>query len=327
MIKTDYDWIIDKLKTAEVGELYRNEMLCNHSTWRIGGPAEIFAEPQNSEQLRKILQVTAEYNIPVIIIGHGTNLLFDDAGLRGLVVKIGNRMSDYSIEGKQVRALAGVWTPRITRAVGNRGLTGLEHAIGIPGTLGGLVVMNGGSKKTCIGDVIKEVHVMNRQGKTSRLSHQDCQFSYRSSALQKSDLIVTKVEMEFERGEPRAIRREMLEILRARNEKFPRKTPNCGSVFISDVQMYERFGPPGKIIEQTGLKGLSVGGAQVSHKHANFIVNLGGATSADIVELIRCILERVYDRTGIRMECEVRRVSPEGRIFPAHESALEIQTS
>ena len=323
----DYDRIIDKLKTAGVGALYRNERLCNHCTWRIGGPAEILAEPQDAEQLRKILQVSAEYNIPVIVIGHGTNLLFDDAGLRGLVVKIGNKMSDYSINGKRIRALAGAWTPRITRAIGNRGLTGLEHAIGIPGTLGGLVVMNGGSKSRCIGDVVKEVHVMNRQGKASRLSRQDCKFSHRSSALQKSGLIVTEVEMEFERGEPRAIRREMLEILRVRNEKFPRKIPNCGSVFISSGLMYERFGPPGKVIEETGLKGLRVGSAQVSHKHANFIVNPGGATSADIVELIHSIRGRVYDRTGFWMECEVRRVSPGGHILPAHEVALETQTS
>jgi UDP-N-acetylmuramate dehydrogenase len=318
MIKGLYDQIVDTLKAAEVGELYRNEQLCNHSTWRIGGPTEILAEPQSTEKLRKILLLTEKYHIPVIVIGHGTNLLFDDAGLRGLVIKIGNRISNYSIEGKQVRAQAGIWTPRLARAAGNRGLTGLEHTIGIPGTLGGLVVMNGGSKSKCIGDVVKEVRVMNHQGQVSRLSHQDCQFSYRSSVLQKSGLIVTEVEMEFQTGRQREIRREMLEILHARNEKFPRKLPNCGSVFISGGRMYERFGPPGKVIEET---------AQVSHKHANFIVNLGGATSADVVELIHSIRKRVYDRIGVWMECEVRRVSPEGRIFPAHQTALEIQAS
>lgn len=323
----DYNRIINKLKAAKVGALYRNERLCNHCMWRIGGPAEILAEPQDDEQLRKILQVTVEYNIPVIVIGHGTNLLFDDAGLRGLAVKIGNKMSDYSIEGNRVRAKAGIWTPKIARAVGNEGLTGIEHAIGIPGTLGGLIVMNGGSKGRCIGDVVKKVHVMNHQGQTSSLLRNDCQFSHRSSALQKSDLIVTGIEMEFERGEPHAIRREMLEILRVRNGKFPRKTPNCGSVFLSGSQMYERFGPPGKIIEETGLKGLRIGGAQVSHKHANFIVNPGEAASADIISLIRLIREKVYDRIGAWMECEVRYVSPGGHIFPAHKVALEIQTS
>jgi UDP-N-acetylmuramate dehydrogenase len=327
MIKADYDGIIDRLKAAEVGELYRNEPLCNHCSWRIGGPAEILAEPKDAEQLRKILHVTAAYKIPVIVIGHGTNILFDDAGLRGLVVKIGDRMSEYSIEGKQVHAGAGVWMPRLAHAVGNKGLTGLEHAIGIPGTLGGLVVMNGGSNNRRIGEVVKEVHVMNRRGQSSHFSRQDCRFSYRSSALQKSGLIVTEVEMELERGEPRAIRSQMLEILRVRDEKFPRKIPNCGSVFLSNTRMYERFGPPGKVIEETGLKGLRVGDAQVSHKHANFIVNLGGATSANIVELIHCIRERVYDRTGFWMDCEVRRISPEGLILPAHEAALEIQTS
>jgi UDP-N-acetylmuramate dehydrogenase len=327
MTKVLYDQIIETLKAAEVGGLYRNEQLCNHSTWRIGGPAKILAEPDSIDQLGKILSLAEKYHIPVIVIGHGTNLLFDDAGLHGLVIKIGNRISNYSIEGKLIRAQAGIWMPRLARATGNRGLTGLEHTIGIPGTLGGLVVMNGGSKSKCIGNVVKEVRVMNHRGQISRLSHRDCQFSHRSSVLQKSGLIVTEVKMELKNGRLRAIRREMLEILRERNEKFPRKLPNCGSVFISGGWMYERFGPPGKIIEETGLKGLRIGGAQVSHKHANFIVNLGGATSADIVTLIHCIRKKVYDRIGVWMECEVRRVSPEGRIFPAHEEALEIKTS
>jgi UDP-N-acetylmuramate dehydrogenase len=327
MTKGLYDQIIEMLKTEEVGGLYRKEQLCNHSTWRIGGPAEILVEPNSIEQLGKILNLTEKYHIPVIVIGHGTNLLFDDAGLNGLVIKIDGGISNYSIEGKQVRVQAGIWIPRLARAVGNRGLTGLEHTIGIPGTLGGLVVMNGGSNNNCIGDVIKEVRVMNHRGQISRLSHQDCHFSYRSSVLQKSGLIVTEVEMELESGRQKTIRKEMLEILRVRNEKFPRKLPNCGSVFIRDNRMYEHFGPPGKIIEETGLKGLRIGGAQVSHKHANFIINLGGATSADIVALIHCIRKRVYDRIGVWMECEVRHVSPEGHIFPAHQTALEIQTS
>ncbi|NQU06511.1 MAG: UDP-N-acetylmuramate dehydrogenase, partial [Calditrichaeota bacterium] len=239
--------------------------------------------------------------------------------VHGVVVKISKRMSSYSIEGTCVKAQAGVWMPCLSHAVGNMGLTGLEHTIGIPGTLGGLVVMNGGSQHKCIGDVVQEVNVINSEGQIRSLSREDCEFSYRSSAMQKSGLVVTNVELEVKRDKRQRIRREMLELLRERSEKFPLKTPNCGSVFVGSKEMHESFGQPGRVIEETGLKGLRVGGAQVSHKHANFIVNLGGATSADVLKLIGSIRQAVYNRTGIWMKCEVRYVSPDCQILPAHE--------
>ena len=310
--------LFDQLKTAKVGPVSRDETLWKHCSWRIGGPADILVEPRNEAQLKKIFQVTTDSGVPVVVIGCGTNLLFDDAGVRGVVVKIGERMSGISITGTHIRAGAGTWMPHLARAAGRAGLTGLEHTIGIPGTLGGLVVMNGGSRHKSIGETIKLVTVTDREGRTYRFSRQDCKFSYRSSLIQKQGLIVTEVELECERGLKSLIRREMIEILRERDRKFPRKTPNCGSVFLSSDEIYERFGPPGKIIEETGLKGLSAGDAQVSTKHANFIINRGGAGSADVLELIRRVRQAVYNRIGTWLKCEVRYISPDGSIMPAH---------
>jgi len=316
-----YQATLRRLMTEEIGSVCRNEPLRSHCSWRIGGPADLLVEPHCIAHLRRILQLTRESNIPAVVIGQGTNLLFDDAGVRGVVIKIGRGMSRCRIDKNRVRAQAGIWVPQLARAVGRAGLSGMEHTIGIPGTLGGLVVMNGGSKRRSIGDLVQEVRAVDRRGRIRFLSRRDCRFSYRSSSLQASDLTVVHVELECEPGDPRRIHREMLEILRSRRRKFPRKAPSCGSVFVGDATLHERFGPPAKIIEQAGLKGLRVGGAGVSRRHANFIVNLGDGTSADVLALIRRIREIVYKRTGIWMECEVRFVSASGAVVPAHEAS------
>ena len=313
-----YQQIFDRLKAAAPGPISRDEPLWRHCSWRIGGPADFLVEPLDEDHLKNIFQLANYHNIPVVVIGCGTNLLFDDAGVRGVVVKIGEKMSAISINGSRVRAGAGAWVPLLARAAGRAGLTGLEHTIGIPGTVGGLVAMNGGSLHKSVGENVRRLTIVDRQGRTYLFSHQDCRFSYRSSRIQKEGLIVTEVELECERGPKNTIHREMLKILRERGRKFPRKTPNCGSVFLSGPELYERFGPPGKIIEETGLKGLRIGDAQVSSRHANFIINRGRATSADVLELIRRVRQAVYDRIGARLECEVRYVSPAGKVMPAH---------
>jgi UDP-N-acetylmuramate dehydrogenase len=263
--------------------------------------------------------LTSEWRVPVVVIGHGTNLLFDDEGVRGVVVKIGKLMSRCDVEATRVTAEAGAWVPQVARAAAKAGLTGLEHTIGIPGTLGGLVAMNGGSQRQSIGDVVETVHALDQQGRLCRLTGRDCRFSYRSSVFQELPWVVAKVEMRCDPGNGREIRREMLAVLRDRNKKFPRKEPNCGSVFAGDPRMYDRFGPPGRVIEEAGLKGYRIGDAQVSPHHANFIVNVGRATSRDVLDLIRFVRETVHRRTGIRMRCEVRYVNGSGRVGPAHE--------
>ena len=201
------------------------------------------------------------------------------------------------------------------------GLTGLEHTIGIPGTLGGLVMMNGGSQRKGIGENVTRVSIVDAEGATFRLSREDCAFSYRHSALQGSGSVVVEVELCCPQGNLAKVRSEMINDLRTRRRKFPRKQPNCGSVFLSTAEMHASVGPPGKIIEDAGLKGMRIGQAEVSQQHANFIVNLGGASSADVLTLIRHVRQKVRERIGFELDCEVCYVSPDGMLLPAHIKA------
>lgn len=308
-------------RNARVGLVHYDEPLSRHSSWQIGGPARLVVEPANLEELVECCRLVARHQMPCIVIGHGTNLLFDDAGLDGVVIKIARRMADWRFQNNRLSVQAGLWIPRLARIAVRLGLTGLEHIVGIPGTVGGLTAMNGGSRRRSIGDHIVLVRAIERaSGSIVVLDHEACAFAYRSSRFQKSDLVIGEVHIECENGEPRAIRREMLKILRERKNKFPRKQPNCGSVFVSGREMHDRFGPPGKVIEEAGLKGCRIGDARVSNKHANFIVNLGGASSRDVLKLIAHIRAEVHGRTGIWMETEVRYASPEGGIYPASEA-------
>lgn len=289
----------------------RNVPLKTQSTWKIGGPADFLVEPSSWEQVRKIFKYACENRIPAVVIGKGSNFLFDDAGLRGVVIKIGRKLSTFSINGTKVRAEGGIAICRLARAAGLAGLTGLEHTIGIPGTLGGLIVMNGGSQRKSIGDIIRWVKTINRAGNEHTLPREECDFSYRHSVFEDRDVIVVEAEMELGFGAPKVIWSQMLSILRERRAKFPLTLPNCGSVFKSTQELYNAIGPPGKVIEDLGLKGLSVGEAAVSERHANFIVNLGAARSEDVLQLIHCIRDRVYRATGVWMQCEVQYVSVE----------------
>lgn len=290
---------------------YQNEPLSRHSTWRIGGPADLFVAPSSWQQVGLLLRHTHACNIPTIIIGKGSNLLFDDAGFRGIVIKISRKLARLSISGMSVRAESGIATPRLARAVGLAGLSGLEHIVGIPGTLGGLVVMNGGSQRKTIGEVIVEVKVMDLCGEVHTVGHDECELSYRHSKFQNADSVLTEVTMELSAGRRDEIITEMLQILRQRRRKFPLTMPNSGSVFKCTKELYETIGSPGAVIEKLGLKGLRVGEAAISERHANFIVNLGAARSADVLQLIHCIRDRVYRATGVWMQCEAQYVSVE----------------
>jgi UDP-N-acetylmuramate dehydrogenase len=294
-----------------------NAPLAAHSTWHIGGPADLLVEPASIGEVCAVVQYARAHGLALLVIGQGSNLLFDDAGLRGIVLKIGTRLASLEVSGRRISAEAGVWVPRLARAAQRAGLAGLEHIIGIPGTVGGLVVMNGGSRRQGIGDNVRRVWVVDREGNPGMLSREECHFGYRSSALQGSGALVVRVELEGLPGDAREIRHEMLADLRERRGKFPRKEPNCGSVFLSTAAMHASVGPPGKIIEEAGLKGTVVGAAEISRRHANFIVNKGGATSRDVLDLIAHIRRVVLERIGFELHCEVRYVDPRGGVFPA----------
>jgi len=319
-----YDQALRRIAEADVGAVRRQEPLRKHSTWQIGGPADLWIEPQSARQVMNFVRLAAGAGLPFIVVGSGSNLLFDDAGLRGVAVMVGRAMSAFRIEGTAVRAQAGVAVPRLARNVGRAGLTGMEHAIGIPGTLGGLVAMNGGSRRQSIGEIVRTVTVVTRGGEVVTHAAANCGFSYRHSRFQHGSDVIVEVTLELKPGDAEAIRGGMLEILRSRRSKFPLRQPNCGSVFKSEGEMFEKFGPPGKVIEDAGCKGWREGDAQVSLKHANFIVNLGAATSADVLRLIGQVRRAVHERTHFWMPCEVKYVAPGGRVMSADEAIGEV---
>jgi len=310
-----------QLLTKEIDRVLVDEPLSHHNSWQIGGPADLFIEPETPSQVAAVMRFVREQHLPLVVIGQGTNLLFDDAGVRGLVMKIGARMDSIAITGTRIVAGGGAWVPQLARRTMGVGLSGLEHCIGIPGTLGGLVMMNGGSHRHGIGEHVVRVSVVDRDATIHQLSAAECQFDYRYSALQERGAVVVEVELECPRGNLADIRREMLLDLRERRRKFPRKQPNCGSVFLSPSAMHASVGPPGKIIEEAGLKGLRCGAAEVSTQHANFIINLGGASSVDVLRLISRIRSEIYQQVGFDLRCEVRYVSPSGEICPADQVA------
>jgi len=300
-------------------ETRTDEALSGHCSWRIGGPADLLVEPASVAEVQQVVRLTRGTGLPLVVIGDGSNLLFNDAGIRGVVMKIGRRLGAMNIDGQTVIADGGAWIPCLARRTAKAGLTGLEHTIGIPGTLGGLVLMNGGSLRQAIGTSVQRVWLVDRNGNEQMVLAADCDFSYRHSALQGREVIIVRAELRLERGEPRAIRHEMLEILHERRSKFPLRQPNCGSVFLSNPDHYHIIGPPGKVIEEAGLKGYRIGDAQVSPMHANFIVNLGQATAADVLALIKHIRQTVHDRNDHWLGCEVRHVDEQGRLQPASE--------
>jgi len=312
---------LQRLAGEEIGRTLFDEPLARHASWQIGGPADLLVEPENTRQVARVVHVAREEQIPLVVIGQGTNLLFDDAGVRGIVLKIGARMARVQIDGGRIVAEGGVWVPQLAREAMRAGLAGLEHCIGIPGTLGGLVIMNGGSRRRGIGENVRRVWVIDGDGEEKVLGQADCAFSYRHSALQGSGTVVVRVELACPAGELTAIRRDMVCDLRERRHKFPRKLPNCGSVFLSTAAMHASVGPPGRIVEEAGLKGAGIGGAEVSRQHANFIVNRGGASSQDVLALIARVRATVRERIGFVLDCEVRYVAPDGRVFPAHLAA------
>lgn len=322
---TDYDSLATSLATVGVGGIRRGEPLSRHCSWRIGGPADIMVEPANLRQLAACCRLLADCRVPSVVIGQGTNLLFDDRGLQGVVIKIAKKMAGWRADDNQLSVQPGLWAPYLGRIASRLGLAGLEHIAGIPGTLGGITAMNGGSLRRSISENIVAVRAVERtSGTVVDLDRSQCAFSYRGSRFQHGDLIVGEIQLRCKRDDPLAIRRRTLDILRERTRKFPRKQPNCGSVFASNREVYGQYGPPGKAIEMAGLKGCRIGAAEVSRKHANFIVNLGGASARDVLRLIAWIRARVYRHTSIWMETEVRCVSCDGLIVPASEAMERI---
>ncbi len=295
------------------------------SRWRVGGLAQVAVSPASVDQIEAVMAYVHRHQVPYVILGSSSNLLFADEGLEVLAVHLGANLAGFQTEGNRVWSGAGIWVPAFARKLALAGLTGGEHSCGIPGTLGGLICMNGGSQRKGIGDHVVDVTTVSAEGVRRVWPREACGFDYRKSVFQSRRDIIVSARFEFEPAESvSAVRRTMLDILGQRRRKFPRKMPNCGSVFVSNPAMYAEFGPPGAVIEQCGLKGMRIGGAMISPLHANFIVNHDRASARDILALISVARNSVRERTGYDMVAEVCYVSPQGRIVPAHVQADEL---
>ena len=276
------------------------EPMTKHTSFHIGGPADLMAQPQSEEELRALLAKAAEAAVPVTLVGNGSNLLVRDKGIRGLVIKLGNMLRDIEIDGNVLTFGSGVSLAMASKKAAELGLSGMEFAVGIPGSIGGAVYMNAGAYDGEMAKVVKSVRVMDAAGNVSELTAEELDFGYRHSALQGSGKIVTSVTVELVAGDKQVIADKMADFSNRRITKQPLELPSAGSMFKRPPGYFA-----GTLIDQTGLKGYTVGGAQVSTKHAGFVVNIGGATAADVLQLISDVQAKVFAAHSVKLEPEV----------------------
>ena len=283
-------------------ELRFQEPMSRHTSFRIGGAAEVMAFPTNREQLAALLKTSALLDCKPAILGAGTNVLAPDEGMSGLVICLKDCLDGMEqLDGTQIRVMAGVTMSRAAVFAANLGLSGLEFAHGIPGSVGGGVYMNAGAYGGEIGQVCTQVEVMDRSGNVRVLSGDEMEFSYRHSIREDTDDIVIRADFLLTRDNPENIKARMKDLIGKRSASQPLDLPSAGSAFKRPVGGYAAA-----LIDQAGLKGFQVGGAAISAKHAGFAVNVGGATAADVKSLLQQVSDRVYAETGIRLMPEVR---------------------
>jgi len=283
-------------------EVKFNEPLAKHTSLRIGGGAEVMVFPKNAEELAKILKVSALLDGHFAILGAGTNVLAPDEGVKGLVICLKDCLEGIEpLSDNRIRVMAGVTMSRAAVVAANLGLSGLEFAHGIPGTVGGGVYMNAGAYGGEICQVCSRVEVMNRQGERRTLTKDEMGFSYRHSVLEETGDIVLSAEFTLTPAEPETIRARMKELIGKRTASQPLDLPSAGSAFKRPVGGYAAA-----LIQEAGLKGFRVGNAGISEKHAGFAVNLGGATADEMKQLLQTVSDRVYENSGIRLEPEIR---------------------
>ena len=307
--------LINEIKKICVDGVSENVSLKSISRWKVGGIADCIIEPKNKGELKKLLVLFKRKKVTYVSFGATSNLLFSDKGLRAVAIKIGPRMSGYKKVDNVFDVLSGMWVPAFALSVAKAGFVGVEHICGIPATMGGLTYMNGGSQRKSISSNIISVVSIDLCGNEIIRKKNECNFSYRHSIFHENNEIIISTKIIFKyRDRPSEIKRRMLSILRERREKFTSKIPNCGSVFISNPELYKKFGPPGKILEDIGFKNYRIGGAQVSNKHANFVNNINNATADDIREIIYQMQRAVKSHTGYVLKPEARFVNEDGQI-------------
>lgn len=283
-----------------------DEPMSRHTTFRVGGPADFFVTPKAKEEVRDVVRICKEAGMPYYIIGNGSNLLVSDAGYRGVIVQIYKEMNEVKIEGDLVKAQAGALLSGIAAKALGAELSGFEFASGIPGTIGGACVMNAGAYGGEMKDVLESVTVLTGEGKIIELGRNELELGYRTSVIAKKGYIVLGAVLKLERGDGEKIKTYMDELKEKRVTKQPLEYPSAGSTFKRPEGYFA-----GKLIEDAGLRGFQVGGAQVSEKHCGFVINRDHATAADIMELMRQVQIRVKENSGVDLEPEVKRLGDE----------------
>ncbi len=298
------DRIVTELQALNVGKVKRNELLANHTTIKIGGPADLFIEPSSVDNLKEVMNLINKYDINWRAIGRGSNLLVSDKGIEGAIIKLGNGIDQLEINGTEITVGSGHSLVSLSTLISKKGLSGLEFASGIPGSVGGAVYMNAGAHGSDISKILTKAHILFADGAMEWLSNEEMEFSYRTSVLQKKRPgIVIEAVFQLASGDRNVIVEQMQKNKDYRKETQPWNYPCAGSIFRNPLPNYA-----GKLIEIAGLKGFSIGGAKISELHGNFIVNAGNATAGDVLALIQHVKDTIYSLYQIKMETEVEIV-------------------
>lgn len=280
--------------------IHIQEPLANHTTFRVGGPADCLVEIESTEQLKKVQKYLRLIEEPYTILGNGSNLLVSDRGYRGVVLQIANKMSDIRVDGNTIIAQAGALLSKTAKVALDHGLTGLEFASGIPGSIGGAVVMNAGAYGGEMKQVITSVTVLDQEGEELILDNPTMEFGYRTSVIKHRPFLVTEVTIELTPGDPAVIKSTMGDLAARRREKQPLEYPSAGSTFKRPQGHYA-----GQLIMEAGLKGFQIGGARVSDKHCGFIINTGTASAADVAHVIHHVQQTVKEKFDVTLDPEV----------------------
>ena len=296
-------WLLEQLsKILPPGSILVEEPMSKHTTFRIGGVADILVTPTIAT-LPQVIKLAKEAGMPVTVIGNGSNLLVSDKGIRGLTILLGKEAGQVCLEGNIMQVEAGCLLSKMAAEAATAGLSGLEFASGIPGSLGGAIVMNAGAYGGEMKDVVVSATVLSPEGEVLTLSKEELELSYRHSCIPEKGYVVLGATLALEPKEESLIRAQMADYRERRIEKQPLEYPSAGSTFKRPEGYFA-----GKLIEDAGLKGYTVGGVQVSEKHAGFVINIGGATAADLLQLVADVQEKVYQMYQVRLEPEVKMI-------------------
>lgn len=284
-------------------QVKKDEPMKSHTTFRVGGPADYFVTPQTAEEVAKVIEECTQEKVPYYIVGNGSNLLVSDKGYEGVIIQIYKQMNQVKVEGAQIHAQAGALLSMIAKRALDAELTGFEFAAGIPGTLGGACVMNAGAYGGEMKDVLKSVTVLTDKGEVKTLAKEELELGYRTSVIAKKGYIVLEAVLELQKGEKEKIQAVMDDLKERRVTKQPLEYPSAGSTFKRPEGYFA-----GKLIQDAGLRGFQVGGAQVSEKHCGFVINKDQATASDVMNLMNQVSDKVYEEFGVRLQPEVKRL-------------------